>query len=55
MYEAMLWEQIISAIQKIAGRNLNDIYFQQDGTPHYSVNVRLCQYLDEIELPFPEF
>jgi len=27
MYEAMLREQIIPAIQEIAGRNLNDIYF----------------------------
>jgi len=38
MYEAMLREQIIPAI---ADRNLDDIYFQQDGAPpHYGVNVR---------------
>jgi len=50
MYEAMLREQIIPAIQEIAGRNLDDIYFQQDGVPpHYGVNVR--QYLDKI---FPD-
>jgi len=43
----MLRGQIISAIQEIAGRNLDDIYFQQDrAPPHYSVNVH--QYLDEI-------
>jgi len=29
MYEAMLQEQIIPVIQKIVGRNLDDIYFQQ--------------------------
>jgi len=41
MYEAMLREQIIPVIQEIAGRNLDDIYFQQDGDlPHYGVNVR---------------
>jgi len=50
IYEAMLREQIISAIQEIAGRNLDNIYFQQDGIPpHYGVNIR--QYLDEI---FPD-
>ncbi|KMQ85171.1 transposable element tc3 transposase [Lasius niger] len=36
VYEAMLREQIIPAIQNIAGENLDDIYFQQDGAPpHY--------------------
>jgi len=47
MYEATLREQIISAIQEIAGRNLHDIYFQQNGAPHYGMR----QYLDEI---FPD-
>jgi len=27
MYEAMLWEQIIPAVQEIAGQNLDDTYF----------------------------
>jgi len=40
MYEAMLREQIIPAIQEITGRNLDDIYFQQDrAPPHYDINV----------------
>jgi len=39
MYEAMLQEQIIPAIQEIAGRNLDNIYFLQDGAPPYDVNV----------------
>jgi len=35
LYEAMLWEQMIPAIQEITDQNLDDIYFQQDGTsPH---------------------
>jgi len=29
----LAWKQIISAIQEIAGQNLDDIYFQQDGIP----------------------
>jgi len=45
MYKALLQEQIISAIQEIAGQNLNDIYFQQDEAPP---PVNVCQYLDEI-------
>jgi len=47
VYEAMLREQIIPAIQNITGKNLDNIYFQQDGaSPDYGVNVR--QYLDEV-------
>jgi len=47
MYEAMLREQFILAIQETARRNLDDIYSQPDGvSPHYGVNVH--QYLDEI-------
>jgi len=52
VYEVMLREQIILAIQNIAqhGENLDDIYFQQDGaSPHYGVNVH--QYLSEV---FPD-
>jgi len=30
MYEAMLREQIIPAIQETIGRNLDNIYFQQE-------------------------
>jgi len=37
MYEAVLQEQIIQAIQEIAGRNLDDIYFQWDGALPYGV------------------
>jgi len=46
----MLREQIVPAIQEIAGRNLENIYFLQDrAPPHYDINVR--QYLDKI---FPD-
>jgi len=52
MYKTMLREQIIPTIQEIAGRNLDDIYFQQDGAPfYYGVICNVHQYLDEI---FPD-
>jgi len=38
----MLREQIIPAIQEIAGRNLDNIYFLRDGAPpHYGINVNI--------------
>jgi len=48
MYEAMLQEQIITALQKIDDQNLDDIYLQQ---ALLLCIVNLCQYLDEI---FPD-
>jgi len=47
VYTVMLREQIVPAIRDIAGGNMDEIYFQQDGAPpHYGVIVR--QYLNEV-------
>ena len=47
IYLRMLRDQIIPAIQAIAGENMNNIYFQQDGAgPHYHQQVRA--YLGKI-------
>lgn len=46
-YEAMLRNQIVPAIRRIAGDNFDQTWFQQDGAaPHYGLNVR--NYLNTV-------
>lgn len=50
IYENMLRDQIVPAIQAIAGYNFEHTWFQQDGAaPHYGRNVR--NYLNAV---FPD-
>jgi len=39
-YLAVLQDEVVPAIRNIARQNFNDIWFQQDGSPHYEyVNI----------------